>query len=519
MGNIDQPITEAGADEKLLHEVVDSDGGEKALRESEEKFSKVFHAAPAILAFTAMADGRFIEVNEAFERAFGYLAEEVIGRTSLELDIWADPADRAGMVKTLNEGGKVRDCEVNFRDKAGKILVGLYSAEIVEIKGEQYLLSLVNDVTERKRTEERLQESEERYRRIVETSREGILSLDREARITYVNRQMADMLGQRGGEMVGRPFLAFVDDSALCEVSAGMERRQKGVREQYETVLLRAGGEKIWVSISATPIMGGDGEFIGSFAMISDISERKQAAAEIEVLNTNLAARASELEIANEELEAFSSMVSHDLRKPLTAISGYSQLILELCGANLDRECRSYLQEVLNGTFRMNQLIDTLLNFSQRSRTELRREEVDLSEMAQTVISELRLTEPQRRVSWTIAEGVVVNGDAGLLRAVLDNLLGNAWKYTARNEEAVIEFGVSECRGQPACFVRDNGVGFDMAHKDRLFSPFQRLQNAGEFEGTGIGLATVQRIVQRHGGQVWAEGETGKGATFYFTLG
>lgn len=519
MGNIHKPTIEAATDDKLLHGVAGCKSGEEALRESEEKFSKLFHATPAILAFTALADGRFIEVNEAFERAFGYRAEEVIGRTSLELNIWVNPADRAGVIKTLDESGKVRDVEAQFTGKSGNVLVGLYSAEIVEIKGEPYLLSLLNDITERKRAEEALQASEERYRQIVETSREGIWSIDRDARTTYVNQQMADMLGQGGEEMVGRPMLDFVDASARCEVAASLERRKRGVREQYEAVLLRKGGEKIWVGISATPIMGGDGEFIGSFAMVSDISDRKRAAAEIEVLNTNLAARASELEIVNEELEAFSSMVSHDLRKPLTAISGYSQVILELCGGTLDGQCRSYLQEVLNGANRMNQLIDTLLNFSHRTRAELRRETVNLSEMAKTIIAELGLTEPQRRVSCTIAEGVVVDGDANLLRVVLDNLLGNAWKYTARNEETVIEFGVAERRGKSACFVRDNGVGFDMAHKDLLFSPFQRLQNAREFEGTGIGLATVQRIVQRHGGQVWAEGEIGKGATFYFSLG
>lgn len=372
---------------------------------------------------------------------------------------------------------------------------------------------------DRKRTEEALRASENRYRLIVETSQEGILMVDEETRLTYVNQRMAEMLGQDGAEMLGRPFLDFVDDSARREVATRLERRKEGVREQYETVFLRKDGAKIWGSVSATPIMGAHGEFSGSFAMVSDISERKRAAEEIEVLNTNLAARALELEAANEELEAFSYSVSHDLRKPLTAISGYSQVILELYGRNLEGECKNYLQEVLDGTARMNRLIDTLLNFSRRIRSEMSRQTVDLSEMAKTIIAELKQADPLRRVSSAIADGVLANGDANLLRVVLENLLGNAWKYTAKNEETRIEFGVTEFRGKPAYFVRDNGTGFDMAYADRLFAPFQRLHAPGEFEGSGIGLATVRRIVKRHGGNVWADGEVGKGASFYFTLG
>ena len=166
----------------------------------------------------------------------------------------------------------------------------------------------------------------------------------------------------------------------------------------------------------------------------------------------------------------------------------------------------------------MNRLIDALLNFSRLTRVEPRRETVDLSGMAQEVAAELTLTEPARRVTFRIAEGITVNGDANLLRVVLENLLGNAWKYTGMREEAVIEFGVTEIDGKPACFVRDNGPGFDMADAEKLFIPFQRLPGAEEFRGHGIGLATVERIIRRHGGRVWAEGEPGKGATFYFTF-
>jgi two-component system sensor histidine kinase/response regulator len=238
----------------------------------------------------------------------------------------------------------------------------------------------------------------------------------------------------------------------------------------------------------------------------------------IEILNTNLAAYASELEMANQELEAFNYSVSHDLRRPLTTINGYCQVIQTLCGAKLDGECREYLKEIHDGTLRMNQLIKTLLDFSRINRYELRRQKVNLSGLAGEVAASLQRAEPARRATIRIAEGMTAYGDEDLLRLVLENLFGNAWKYAGRREEAVIESGVTGIDGTPAYFIHDNGAGFDMADAGRLFIPFQRLHATDDFAGHGIGLATVQRIIQRHGGRVWAEGEPGIGATFYFTL-
>jgi light-regulated signal transduction histidine kinase (bacteriophytochrome) len=254
-------------------------------------------------------------------------------------------------------------------------------------------------------------------------------------------------------------------------------------------------------------------------SIVTDITERKRMEEEIERLNADLEARAAELEDANRELEAFNYTVAHDLRKPLTVVSGYCQVLREMCSDKLDERSKGYLQEVYDGTWRMNQLIDALLNFSHLAHVEPRRESVDLSAMAQEAAAELQLSEPERRVTFRIAERVLVQGDASLLRVVLDNLLGNAWKYTGMREEGVIEFGTTKVDGKPAWFVRDNGTGFAMADADKLFTPFQRLPGAEESKGFGIGLATVERIVRRHGGRVWAEGEPGNGATFYFTLG
>ncbi len=254
--------------------------------------------------------------------------------------------------------------------------------------------------------------------------------------------------------------------------------------------------------------------------------ELKLNQVKIEVLNTSLATRAHdleeancELEAANQELEAFNYTVSHDLRSPLTCVKGYSQLLLKGNGAGIGDEESVFVHAIHDAAERMEQLIATLLDFSRVSRTTIDRQEVDLCDLARGVFTELRMGEPERKVTFRAEERGPVNGDVKLLRVVLQNLIGNAWKYSAPREEALIEFGVEQRDGRTVHFVRDNGVGFDMACADRLFDVFQRLHSAEEFKGTGIGLATVKRIVQRHGGEVWAEAEEGKGATFSFTLG
>jgi signal transduction histidine kinase len=251
---------------------------------------------------------------------------------------------------------------------------------------------------------------------------------------------------------------------------------------------------------------------------MEDITGRKQREMEIERVNAELGARTVELEDANRELEAFNYTVAHDLRNPLTAINATCQAIQALCGDMLDEQCKRYLQQAYEGTLRMNRLIEALLQFAHLARIEPKREKVELSSLALEVARELKLSGPQRRVAFRVADGVVVDGDANLLRVVLDNLLGNAWKYTGGREEAVIEFGMIEIEGESACFIRDNGAGFDMKDAEKLFLPFQRLPGAEEFRGFGIGLTTVARIIHRHGGRIWAEGEPDRGATFFFTL-
>jgi PAS domain S-box-containing protein len=364
-----------------------------ALQKSEKKFFKIFHSVPALIGVSSLDEGRFIDVNQASLQTLGYQREEIIGKTAFELGLWEDESVRVKVMQTIKEQGSIQNKEIRFKGKNGQILTGLYSAELIDIDEDRYLLNLVKDITDRKYAEEA-----------------------------------------------------------------------------------------------------------------------------IESLNAELAARATALEDVNHELETFNYTAAHDLRQPLNVISSYCQIINELCGAKLDEQCRRYIQETYDGTQRMSRLIETLLDFSRLVHAELNQDKVDLSSMAKEVVEELKGPENKRRVDVRIAEGIVANADANLLRVVLANLLGNAWKYTVMREDAEIEFGLTNIYDKPVYFVRDNGTGFNMADANLLFAPFKCLPGDEECRGFGIGLATVERIIRRHGGKVWAESEPGKGATFYFTL-
>ncbi|MFN6463968.1 MAG: sensor histidine kinase [Nostoc sp. DedVER02] len=305
--------------------------------------------------------------------------------------------------------------------------------------------------------------------------------------------------------------------SAIVGLAAIITNQELVKRKQMENSLQKARDElEIEVNKRTAELRNTNEE------LQIEINERKKAESEILRLNVQLeqrvAERTAQLEATNKEMEAFSYSVSHDLRAPLRSIDGFSQALLEDYVDKLDAVGQNYLQRVRAATQRMAQLIDDLLNLSRLTRSEMRYEKVDLSALVEAIATELHKTEPERQVEFAIAPGLVANGDAHLLRIVLENLLGNAWKFTGKHERARIEFGLLQQDDTLVYFVRDDGTGFDMAYVEKLFGAFQRLHAMTEFEGTGIGLATVQRIIHRHGGRVWAESAVEQGATFYFTL-
>jgi light-regulated signal transduction histidine kinase (bacteriophytochrome) len=287
----------------------------------------------------------------------------------------------------------------------------------------------------------------------------------------------------------------------------------RGEVKHFDTVLRRKDGRDIHVSVTRSPVRDARGHVVGISTVARDITDRKNA--EVALAHAKDAA-----ESASRELEAFSYSVAHDLRAPLRGMNGFAQVLLDTYRDKFDAEGQDWLQEILLNAQKMGALIDALLTLSRVTRSELKRESVDLSAVVSAAAEQLRADEPQRVVDLVVQQNLRADLDPALARALIENLVGNAWKFTSKTNDARIEVGADLLeRGDTVFYVRDNGAGFDMAYADKLFGAFQRLHAAQDFAGTGIGLATVQRVILRHGGRVWAHAEPGKGATFRFTLG
>ena len=381
------------------------------------------------------------------------------------------------------------------------------------------VLDVFWDITKRK------EEAEEASRMVmvVRDSNDAITIQDFEGRITAWNRGAELMFGYSEQEALQMKIWQLAPSDKAAEQRDFHRRLFAGEKvASFETQRLTKDGRLLDVWLTVTKLVDAAGKVIGIASTERDITKLKQVQEDLRKLNAELEQRVrdrtAELETANKELETFSYSVSHDLRAPLRSIDGFSRILLEKYSAKLDDEGKEHLGRVRAAAQHMGQLIDDLLKLSRASRVELRREAVDLTALAGEIVLELRRAEPARPVRWVITTGLAATGDRQLLRVVLDNLLNNALKFTSRQAEARIEFGAINGDQGCAFFVRDNGAGFDMAYAGKLFGAFQRLHSPADFPGTGIGLATVQRIIRRHRGRVWAEGEVNHGATFYFTL-
>jgi len=442
-------------------------------------------------------DGKIVLSNKSVQHLLGYTEQELKGN---DIGSIANGMDMA----TLLESETIRSQELTLLKKNGEQVPVLLSASAVKDQEGEVMGIVVTalDITERKKMEQELRASEQKYKTLVDHALVGI-GIHQDNRIVFANRRMATMLGYSPEEFIGLQIADLIHPAERSAVLSRAHKRQSGSLEPetYEIRLLRKDGSFFYALIS-NGLIDYNGR-VATLITISDITDTKAR---------------KELEEANKELEAFSYSVSHDLRAPLRSIDGFSQALLEDYADKLDDQGREYLRRIRAASQRMAQLINDLLTLSRVTRAEIHFEEVDLSTIVENIAAELKESQPNRDVKFIIAQNVKAYGDSHLLRIVLENLLSNAWKFTSKHKNAVIEFGAKESDGKRVYFVRDDGAGFDMAYVDKLFVPFQRLHEQDEFEGTGIGLATVQRIVHRHGGMVWAEGEVEKGATFYFTL-
>jgi PAS domain S-box-containing protein len=505
---------------------------EEALLKAGALQSAIFNSAN-FSSIATDAKGVIQIFNVGAERMLGYMAVEVLNKIT-PADI-SDPQEVIARAEALSLelGTPITPGFEALAFKASRGIEDIYELTYIRKDGSRFpavvSVTALRDVTGSIigylliGTDNTARLAAVQLAAIVESSSDALIGQDLHSIVTSWNVTAEKMFGYLADEIVGRSIAMIIppnhpDDEAqiLLKINAG-ERV-----EHFETERVRKDGVVISVSVSVFPIKNARGKVVGASKVVRDITERKRAAQVILQLNADLEQRVAErtalLQTANNELEAFSYSVSHDLRSPLRSLDGFSQALMEDYADKLDAEGLDSLRRIRRASQRMGHLIDDLLNLSRLTRAEMNRQRVDLSKIAQEVIEELRAGDPSREASIVIAEGLVADADPQLLRIALTNLLSNAWKFTAKRPDARIEFGSTGEKGNTEFFVRDNGVGFDMAHAGKLFGAFQRLHAMHEFPGTGIGLVTVQRVVHRHGGRIWAESAVNAGATFHFTL-
>jgi PAS domain S-box-containing protein len=524
---------------------------EKARQLAEERYRRfVERTAAGVLRNTL--DGRILESNDAMVRMLGYESRaEFLARPTPEIH-YVNPEESRLLVERLREQKSLSNYEVCFQRKDGSPLWVVMSLVLVQGEDEagDVLEATVIDITERKQVEQQLagqaeelsRQTEElvrsrsaleaqqlMLRSVLDSMAEGLVATDERGKFVLWNPAAERIVGLGPAEMtpeqwnvhygVYRPDtvtpLPPQENPLLLAVSGTPVATEMFLRN-------RALGDGIWIEATANPLKGKDGSLRGGVIAFRDITQRKTSEREIRKLNSELEqrviARTEQLEAANKELEAFTYSVSHDLRAPLRHISGFSKLLSEEFGPVLPPEAQHHVQRIQDGTRRMGLLVDDLLNLARVGRRELTLQVTGLKSIVDELIAELAPECEGRKIEWRIGNLPFVECDPGLIKQVLQNLLANALKFTRPRPVAIIEIG-QKLNGDSALFVRDNGVGFSMKYSDKLFGVFQRLHRAEDFEGTGVGLATVQRIIKKHGGRIWAEAELDKGATFYFTIG
>ncbi len=497
---------------------------EAALQESEGRLRAIIAAEPECVAIVA-PEGDLLDMNPAGLRMLEASSLEEMRRFPFLNQV--APQYRRAFVR-LQHGvleGQSGVLEFEAIGIHGKhCWLEIHAAPLHDVSGRiSALLGIARDVTERRLVREALAAERNLLRTVIDNLPDRIRAKDRDLRFMLANAawmqarapERSDVLGLRNSDLLPPDIAARVEaeDRAVLE---------SGQPSPLREVMIGSAGNPRWYVTAKMPLRDSAGNVTGLVAISRDVTDFKQRSLEVEKLNTELEARVAErtaqLTVANEELEAFASSVSHDLRAPLRHIDGMSAALVEDFGADLDEAGRDYVARIRGASQRMAALIEDLLRLSRVTRTALKIVDADLSGMAVAIADELRREHDGREVAFTAAPGLRVRGDTGLLRAALMNLLQNAWKFTGRQPQARVEFGAELRDGSMVYFVRDNGAGFDMAHADRLFGTFQRLHTEREFPGTGIGLATVRRIMRRHGGEVWAESAPDVGSTFFFTL-
>lgn len=459
--------------------------------------------------------------------------------TGRSLFDFIDAASRPDAERYLEKNRQTnsKSYDFPFRHSDGReVRTLLTTSPMEDPRGKSFIgaLGMVTDITEQVLAEQELRKSEQKFRYVLDNSIDVIYELSIENRsYDYISPSAFKVLGVPPYELIQHGLdklmeLIYEEDKnsvANYYKELFAPSQSEGVQMCIEYRIRYNKNEYRWIRETATTVCDSQHLPVAVVGTICDITSRREAELVIQRMNGELerrvAERTIELEVSNKELESFSYSVSHDLRAPLRSIDGFSKILLEDYFDNLDERGQNYLKRVRAATQRMGQLIDDLLTLSRVTRCIINCVDINISDLAASLIQKYKMANPSRTLQFRNSPGIIVHADANLVRVLMDNLLNNAWKFSSRRDDAIIELGIiheNTDNGEIIYFIRDNGVGFDMAYVHKLFGAFQRLHPVSEFEGTGIGLATVQRIVRRHGGRVWAEGAVGQGATFYFTL-
>lgn len=497
---------------------------EQLVRLSEARFRAVTETASDAI-ISADRHGIIRYFNPGAEQAFGHAEQDMIGQP---LTVLMPERFRGAHTQGLQRYLESREPKVigqtveliGLRKDGREFPIELALASS-DVDGDLFFTAIVRDITVRAESERKLRASEARFRDLLESAPDAVLITDEQGSIQLANAEAERLFGYRREEVIGQRIEMLIPQRYR---GAHVGHREGYVRAARTRLMgaglelhgLRKDGTEFPVAIGLSPTRTDDGKAV--FCSVRDITEQRAAGIKIQDLNRRLQLDNAELAAVNKELEAFSYSVSHDLRAPLRAIDGFSQALVEDAGPLLKPEHHSHLNRVRQAAQRMGLLIDDLIKLARVTRTDVKIEKVDLSEIALALATNLQDSAPERQAEFVIAPGLQAKGDPRLMQVALDNLLNNSWKFTAPRTPARIEFGKTVADGKPAYFVRDNGVGFDMSYAGKMFGAFQRFHDAREFAGTGIGLATVQRIIHKHGGCIWAESQPGEGATFYFTL-
>ena len=456
------------------------------------------------------------------EETYGWTKEEALGKITHTFLQTQFPESLTKMEEALHQRGRWEGELIQTRRDGARINV---ASRCSIANGADHtagnVLEINRNITERKKIEAKLQENEQRCQLMVEGVRDfAIFLLDTDGRVASWNAGAERFKGYTAEEIIGKHFSCFYPQDDIDSGKPAMELRIAAAvgRFEEEGWRIRKDGSKLWENAIITRLEDKSGRMLGFSKVTQDFTQRKSAAKILQSLNEDMERRSMSLEAANKELEAFTYSVSHDLRAPLRHVDGFSRLLLEKHSSQLDEEGKRMLERVRQGTQHMGALVDDLLNLSRVSRREVSALVTDLNTLLEEVLGELKPSWQGRQVEFQIGRLPFAHCDPGLIRQVLVNLLSNAIKFTRPRARTIIEVGQAQNDACSVVFVRDNGVGFKMKYAGKLFGVFQRLHRAEDFEGTGVGLVTVQRIIHKHGGRVWAAAEIDMGATFYFTL-